>query len=245
MPLHRHVLAEAAQASLPPNRLLEGMPPAEHARLTPLLDVVALRPGTALCEAGTPLRFVWFPHDAVASTIVDLPEGNAIDVGLLGHEAFAGIDAVYGGVRSVTTVVVLAAGHASRMHADDFRREVVARNGEAYAVCLRFAAAYQREMAHMAACNARHNVVQRLARLLLMIDDRRSGGVIEVTHDRLAVMLATRRASVTDAAHVLRAAGALEYRRGDIAIRDRAALLAAACGCYAVLSRLAARAEAR
>ena len=202
------------------------------------LDVVPLEAGTALCSTGTRLAYVWFPHDAVASTVVELPEGAAVDVGLAGPEALVGTDPLYGERYSATTVVVQIAGHASRIGADDFRREVVVRNTEPYGVFLRFAGRYQRLIAHIGACNARHAVLQRLARLLLMLDDRSARNVIEITHDRLAVMLAARRASITDAANALRSSGALEYRRGFIEIRDRGALLAASCACYPVLAKI-------
>ena len=207
------------------------------------LTVVPLQAGTALCESGTRLRHVWFPHDAVASTVVELPEGDAVDVGLLGCESLVGTDRLYGGRRSATTVVVQIAGHASRMDADDFQREVIVRGGEPYGVFLGFAAAYQRMMAQIGACNARHGLLQRLTRLLLMLDDRRGRRAIDITQDRLAVMLAARRASITEAANALRSSGALEYRRGHIAIRDRGRLLAETCACYPAIARLVSGAE--
>ena len=242
-PLLRNDLAGAASASLPPNDLLQRIRPAERSRLLGFLELVPVDAGTALCTSETDLRYVWFPHDAVASTVVPMPEGEAVDVGLLGPEALVGTDPLYGGRRSATTVVVQIAGHAGRMDADDFRREVVVRNGEPYGVFLRFAAAYQRMMAQLGACNARHALLQRLARLLLMLDDRRAPKAIDITHDRLADMLAARRASITEAANALRHSGALEYRRGHIAIRDRRPLLAASCACYPVVARLVSRAE--
>ena len=240
-PLLRNDLAEAAPVSFPPNALLQRIAPAERARLARFLDVVRLPAGAMLCESGTYLRHVWFPHDAVASTVVHLPESDVVDVGLLGAEALVGTDPLFGGRRSTTTVVVHVAGHASRMDADDFRREVVLRGGEPYRVFLGFAAAYQRVMAQLAVCNAHHALGQRLARWLLMLDDRVAGGVVELTQERLAFLLVARRASITQIANALRSSGAIKYRRGRIAVRDRPALLAASCGCYPVVARLIPR----
>ena len=93
-------------------------------------------------------------------------------------------------------------------------------------------------MAQLAACNARHALAQRLARWLLMLDDRVACGALELTQERLASLLAARRASITQAANALRSSGALEYQRGHIAIRDRRALLAASCECYSIVARL-------
>lgn len=223
--------------SFPPNALLQRLSPAERARLGQFLQVVALPAGAMLCESGLRLAHVWFPHDAVASTVVRLPESELVDVGLLGPEALVGMDPLLGGRRSTTTVIVHTAGHASRIDADDFRREVVGRGGEAYDVFLWFAGAYQRQMAQLAACNARHSLAQRLARWLLMLDDRIAGDV-ELTQDRLAFLLSARRASITHAANALRSCGALDYHRGHIVIRDRRPLLAASCVCYSIVAVL-------
>jgi CRP-like cAMP-binding protein len=207
------------------------------------MDVVPVPAGTVLCETGTLLRHVWFPHDAVAATVVPLADGDMVDVGLMGPEALVGTDPLFGERRSATTVVVQIGGHASRMSAEDFRREVVGREGEPYRVFMRFAAAYQRLMAQLAACSAHHDIVHRLARWLLMLDDRVAGEAVVITQERLAVLLAARRASITKAATTLRSCGAIEYRRGRITIRDRRTLLAASCACYPVLARLIPSAE--
>jgi CRP-like cAMP-binding protein len=242
-PLLRNDFVEAAAAALPPNGLLQRIPPPERARLTGFLEVVSLKAGAPLCESGTPLRHVWFPHEAVAATVVQVPEGDAVAVGLLGPEALVGMETLYGARQSATTVVVQMPGRASRMDAGDFRREVVLRNAEPYRVFLRFAGTYQRLTAQIGACNARHSLVQRLARLLLMFDDRGARDVMEITQDRLADMLAARRASITEVANSLRAFGALEYRRGQIMIRNRRALLEASCQCYPVLASLIRRGD--
>ena len=234
----RNEPAVAAPQSFPPNALLQRLSPGERGRLLQFLQVVPVPAGTMLCENGTRLRHVWFPHDAIASTVVAMPESDLVDVGLLGPEALIGTDLLFGGRRSTMTVVVHTAGHASRMDADDFRREVVVRGGEPYDVFLRFAGDYQRLMAQLAACNVRHGLSQRLARWLLMLDDRVGARPVELTQERLAFLLATRRASVTQAAKRLRASGALVHRRGRIAIGDRQALLAASCDCYAIVAAL-------
>jgi CRP-like cAMP-binding protein len=242
-PLLRNDLVEAAPPALPRNDLLQRISPARRARLARFMDVVPLPAGTVLCETGAPLRHVWFPHDAVAATVVPFPDGALVDVGLLGPEALVGTDSLFGERRSATTVVVQIAGSASRIAADDFSREVVCRADEPYRMFMRFAAAYQRLMAQLAACNAHHDIVQRLARWLLMLDDRIASGVVGITQERLAVLLAARRASITKAATALRSCGALEYRRGSITIRDRRALLGASCGCYPVLAGLVPQAD--
>jgi CRP-like cAMP-binding protein len=87
------------------------------------------------------------------------------------------------------------------------------------------------------ACNALHEIHQRLARWLLMSQDRVGGDVIRLTQQSLAYMLATRRASVTLAAGILQKAGLINYKRGSIKIENRKGLEEASCECYSALIR--------
>jgi CRP-like cAMP-binding protein len=89
----------------------------------------------------------------------------------------------------------------------------------------------------VAACNRLHDVNQRLARWLLMSQDRVGGDVVKLTQEFLAHMLGTRRASVTVAAGVLQKAGLIAYSRGDVKIENRSGLEAATCECYTSITR--------
>ena len=84
----------------------------------------------------------------------------------------------------------------------------------------------------LAACNRLHDVVERLARWLLMSQDRIGGTILPLTQEFLAQMLGTRRASVTVAAGVLQKAKMIEYSRGSVKILNRAKLEEVACDCY-------------
>jgi CRP-like cAMP-binding protein len=88
----------------------------------------------------------------------------------------------------------------------------------------------------LAACNRLHEVDERLARWLLMTQDRVRLEVLPLTHDLLAAMLGTRRSSVTVAAGILQRAGIIDYRRGKVHILDRQRLEDAACECYPVIN---------
>jgi CRP-like cAMP-binding protein len=89
----------------------------------------------------------------------------------------------------------------------------------------------------VAACNRVHNVEQRLARWLLMSQDRVGGEVVPLTQEFLSHMLGTRRASVTVAAGILQKAGLIKYARGSVTVTDRRQLEEAACECYAIINR--------
>jgi CRP-like cAMP-binding protein len=90
---------------------------------------------------------------------------------------------------------------------------------------------------HVAACNRLHEVDARLARWLLMSQDRLGGDIVPLTQEFLAHMLGTRRASVTVAAGILQKAGLITYNRGSVRIDDRRGLENAACECYASIQQ--------
>jgi CRP-like cAMP-binding protein len=88
------------------------------------------------------------------------------------------------------------------------------------------------QTAQTAACNRVHELEERLARWLLMCHERVQGDRLPITHEFLAMMLGTRRSSVTVAAGMLHRAGLIEYSRGDVTITNRKGLEEAACECY-------------
>jgi hypothetical protein len=65
----------------------------------------------------------------------------------------------------------------------------------------------------IAACNRLHEVDERLARWILMSQDRLDSKQLPLTQEFLAQMLGTRRASVTVAAGILQKAGLISYTR--------------------------------
>jgi len=220
------------------NRLLSALSPAERARLEPYLEPVDLAFRQTLVKAEAPIGHVFFLHDAVASAVTEFPDGEVVEVGVMGTEGCAGLALLFGNAACVTTTLVHVPGRASRMRAADFRREVVDRGGESFRLLLRYANAFNGMVAQIAACNASHTVEQRFARWLLLVHDRIHREHFPLTHEFAALLLGVRRAGVTEAANRLRIAGAIDYRAGDMRIRDRAALQQVACGCYGAVGRL-------
>src|SRR3954452_7167449 len=93
-------------------------------------------------------------------------------------------------------------------------------------------------LSQLVACNRLHEVEERLARWLLMLQDRVQENVFHITQEFLAEMLGSRRTTVTMAAGALQRVGLIEYQRGQVHILDRERLQAAACECYPVIHRL-------
>jgi CRP-like cAMP-binding protein len=99
----------------------------------------------------------------------------------------------------------------------------------------RFALMHGMQVAQLAACNRLHEIEQRLARWLLMCQDRVDSPVLPLTHEFLAQMLGTGRPSVSLAAGALENAGLIENLRGTVKILNRKSLEEAACECYGVV----------
>ncbi|MGB8773131.1 MAG: Crp/Fnr family transcriptional regulator, partial [Terriglobales bacterium] len=99
----------------------------------------------------------------------------------------------------------------------------------------RYVAIRGMQLAQTAACNRLHGIEQRLARWLLMTQDRVASGLLRITHDFLATMLGTDRPSVSLAAGVLQRKGLIEYTRGAVKIVNRKKLEGSTCECYAVI----------
>lgn len=222
---------------MPQNRLLAALPAEERARLAPYLETVALDRGQLLVETDRSIEHVYLLHDVITSTIVRQSEGSMIEVGLMGAEGFVGLSLLLGTERSNADVVVQIPGRASRMRAEDFRRHVMDAGGAAYKLLLRYVDAFMAMIAQTAGCNALHKIDERMCRWVLLTHDRVGRDEFPLTHEYLSMMLGVRRSSITNVAHELKEAGAIDYQRGNVRVLDRQRLEAGSCACYRTIKR--------
>lgn len=214
------------------NRLLDALPDAERARLLGRFDAVDLAFGQCLLQPGGRLDDVYFPTGGYVSLTLPLARGGSLEVGLIGNEGMWGIDAALGAHTSPLQVVVQGGGAALRMTSHRFRQEMDA--SQALRQLLnRYIVVSLRQLAQAAACMHSHLVEGRLARCLLMTQDRAHADNFHLTHETLAYLLGVRRVGVTVAASALQQRKLIAYHRGHIAILDRVGLKVAACECYA------------
>jgi len=214
------------------NRLLDALPDAERARLLGRFDAVDLAFGQCLLQPGGRLDDVYFPTGGYVSLMLPLQGGGALEVGLIGNEGMWGIDAALGAHTSPLRVMVQGGGAALRMTSHRFRQEMDA--SQALRQLLnRYIVVSLRQLAQAAACMHSHLVEGRLARCLLMTQDRAHADNFHLTHETLAYLLGVRRVGVTVAASALQQRKLIAYHRGHIAILDRVGLKVAACECYA------------
>ena len=213
---------------------MAALDPADREELAPHLQVVELRRGASLMEAGSHVAHVWFPHDCVVSLVSLRENGATAETGTIGREGMVGLVATLGNSHAVIHALVRIAGAASRMERARFEAAFDARP-TLRRPYLRYAGALIAQVLQSVACTAHHSVEARLARSLLMLQDRVDGDRLPLTHDFLAQMLGANRTSVTLAAQTLQRAGLIEQGRGAIEVRDRAGLEAASCECYAIV----------
>jgi CRP-like cAMP-binding protein len=218
------------------NKLLLGLTGSECARVLEKLEYVATPVHTVLLEAEEPIKFAYFINEGLSSVLNVMTDGKSVEVGLNGVEGFVGTPLLAGFKTSPTTVVMQVGGSAFRMSAKDFTAALTECPQLAVAMN-RFMQLFTLQTQQIAACNRLHNVEERLARWLLMCQDRIGGDVVPLTQQFLAHMLATRRASVTIAAGTLQKAGLITYTRGVVVVKDREMLENASCECYDMLVR--------
>lgn len=221
----------ATRHAAPPNRLLASLPRRESDRLLAASDAVELEFGAILFEPDARIRDVYFPTDSFVSLLIPGDGKNHLEVGMVGNEGMVGAPLILGVDRSELRALVQGAGPAWRMSARTFTRELAA--SAVLRVALhRYVQVRMAHFAQAAACTRFHLIEGRLARWLLMTQDRAHDSRFHATHEVLAHMLGVRRVGVTRAANALQKRKLIGYHRGEVTILRRTALEAAACGCY-------------
>ncbi len=218
------------------NEILLSLPASERETLFPQLTFLELRTHHVLLEPGEAIQFGYFPNSGMTSILTVLPEGKSVEVGLTGKEGFVGLPLTVGFSSGPTQAVVQVAGGAFRIGARAIAQTL--RQCPILAIRLqRYVQLLAMQGTQVAACNRLHEVDERLARWLLMCQDRIGSGLVPLTQEFLAHMLGTRRASVTVAAGILQKAGLITYSRGHVNIVDRQRLEGACCECYKVMQQ--------
>src|SRR5208283_1776423 len=218
------------------NIILLSISDSDYSLLRPHLEYVSLPNHLVLHEAGGKLEFAYFPNRGLISLVVVMKDGRTAEAGIVGNEGFTGTLAAVGLSRSPLHTVVQITG-------DGFRVEVGALQNTLQTaphlqmMLSRYAAIRGMQVAQTAACNRLHDIGQRLARWLLMTQDRVDSGSLPITHDFLATMLGTDRPSVSEAAGVLQKKKLIEYTRGAVKIVNRKKLENSACECYRVMQQ--------
>ena len=204
----------------------------DRAFLAPMLERIPLTLKSVLIEAHQPIQHVVFPESGIVSTVADTAVGR-IEVGLVGREGMVGLPVALGTDRTPHTHLVQGAGEALRIDARELRKALSERPSIFLPIGL-YAHTLLVQTAQTAYANVAFSMQARLARWILMTQDRTDGDSLILTHGFLATMLGVQRTGVTVATHVLEAIGAIKNHRGRIVVLDRGKLLELAGDAYQV-----------
>lgn len=219
------------------NSILRSLPPKENQRMLAASEQVRLVYGDVLCESGKAIRHVYFPNSGVISMLTPLHGHESVEVGLVGREGMAGMGLFLGSGVSPVQMLVQGSGSATRMNATSFRNEI--KHSPALQLGLgHYLYAFMAQVAQTAACNRHHQLGQRLARWLLMMQDRLQSNDFHLTQEFLAHMLGVRRVGVTRAAGLLQEKKLISYHRGNLIVLDRRGLERSSCRCYRDVNNL-------
>jgi CRP-like cAMP-binding protein len=216
------------------NQVLLSIPEKEREYVFPKLEFVRLKLHQVLYDTGETLKSAYFPNSGMFSILNVMSDGRSVEVGLTGNEGFVGLPLIAGFRTSSTRIVVQADATAFRIGAD-FLRTALGDCRQLERQLQRYSQLLALQVAQIATCNRLHEVDERLARWLLMTQDRVNSKTLPLTQEFISQMLGTRRSSVTVAAGTLQKAGLISYTRGSVTILDRRRLEEAACDCYAQL----------
>jgi CRP-like cAMP-binding protein len=227
-----HLLRTALPSAT--NRILKALTRPEYERLAPHLEAVTLWSGEVLCRPEEPITHVYFPNSGIVSTVSVFEDGSSVEVGMVGNEGMFGVCVFLGSISAPLLAQVQLSGDGLRMRADVLKKEFN-KGGQLQDLLLRYTQAFITQVAQGAACNRLHATEGRLAKWLLMCQDRSHSRELGLTHEFISTMLGIRRAGVTTAAGQLQKRGLINYTRGHITITDRGGLEAISCECYPVV----------
>jgi len=212
------------------NRLLKVLAPDEFERLAPHLEPMPLAIRRVLIAPNEPITHAIFVEDGVCSLIADTSEGR-VEIGMVGYEGCVGVPLLLGANRSPHMALVQAEGTALRIAAPELV-EALQVSSALRSVLGRYVQSLIVQVGQTAYANADANLEGRLARWILMTDDRLQGDELPMTHDFLSAMLSVRRPGVTTAVHILEGAGMIRAKRGRITVLDREKLMELAGDTY-------------
>tara|TARA_B110000438_G_scaffold280261_1_gene305365 strand:+ start:1130 stop:1903 length:774 start_codon:yes stop_codon:yes gene_type:complete len=225
------ILVNATCTSPVNNHLLNYLPIQERQLFLDVCTPVELVFGETLNIADEVIKYVYFPLTSFISSLVEVGEKQSLEMGLIGNEGMLGATLALGNPKAPMKSIVQGSGNALRMDATMFHHQV--KNNLVISKLIHnYLYVLIQQLAQTGACNNFHEVKQRLARWLLMTQDRTNSEHLQLTHQFLAKILGVRRSAVTIAAGCLQRQGIISYNRGQINILSRSGLENSSCQCY-------------
>ena len=216
------------------NRFLAALDAKDFAFLEPQLEAAILPRVTVLYEPGDPIRYTYFPHDAIVSLVDVMEDGRLAEVAMFGREGLFGLLSAFVSREAFGRYVVQIPGSVSRVPLDHMHAAVQA-SPNLQRLVLAYNEALLAQAYHTVACNAVHPVEARCCRWILSTHDCLDEDALPLTHEFLAEMLGVQRSTVSTILHGFQTKGLIRQERGSITVVDRSGLQQAACECYGTL----------
>jgi CRP-like cAMP-binding protein len=218
----------------PRNGLLLALPAGEYDLIRPYWEPVELPHHLILQQPAEKIEFAYFLNRGLASLVVLTSDGRSVEVAIVGKEGMVGTALAVGLRQEPCRAIMQMPGSGLRIKSNVLEKLLLAAPGLRL-ILNRYVLLQGLQVAQIAACNRLHAIEQRLARWLLMSQDRVDSELLPVTHEFLAQMLGTGRPSVSLAAGNLQRADLIENLRGTVKILDRKSLEESACECYGAI----------
>lgn len=218
------------------NRLLAALPAAEYRRLLPQLEEVTLDFAEIIYEPGDTIRHVYFPQNSIVSLLYATDHHATIEVGMIGNEGMTGMSVFMGVNVSRIRALVQGGGSGLRMESAALRRESD-RLGSFHRLLHRYLHSLMTQMSLSAACNRFHRLEDRMARWLLMTQDRIGADEFRMTQEFMSNMLGVRREGINKVAGNLQKHNLISYTRGHVTVLDRPGLEKVSCECYGIMKK--------
>ena len=213
------------------NRLLAALPEIVYRRLEPYLTFVSLPVGEICYEALEEIDTVYFPDTALISLVSTLSDGFTSEISLVGSTGMIGLPVILGSGYSQHRAFVQVSGSIVKISASILKHEFDT-GGELQKLLLFYVEDRLNEVAQLSICNRHHNIEERMARWLLMVQDLVQSDELFLTQEFIGQMLGVNRPGVTLTAGTFQRSGLIRYTRGKITILNRNALEDIACECY-------------
>jgi CRP-like cAMP-binding protein len=222
------------------NYLLSELYAVEFDRLLPYLQPMLLTRGDVLYQAGVEMTHAYFPTTTIVSIDSTLADGSTVELASIGNEGLVGVPIYLGGAMSPNRAIVRVTGRCYRIAAQALLDEFY-RKGPLLRLFLRYAQSIMTQLEQRVICNGHHSTEQRLCTFILQMSDRTFSSEFAITQEEMGHLLGVRRETITDSASRLQELGLIKYRRGHLAMADRAGLVDLSCECYAIIRSETAR----
>jgi len=218
------------------NRILRFLSDQDFELLAPYLEAVEMPSRYQIARPDTLLEYVYFPDSGIGAVMSVLPDGKKAEAGMFGSEGFVPTSTIVGDTVVPYLIEMQVAGRGYRISVDKMRA-ATEKSATLQIPFIKFMHVFAVQVSYTALANAKFRVEKRLARWILMCQDRVTTDFLQITHEYIAFLLGIRRPSVTTALHILEGLKLIRSNRGAVNVIDREGLERFAAGCYGLPER--------